>query len=379
MKLYHLLMIALLLGWVQPGTADTERQFPGIALEEWVTAPHEITYLTHAGDDRLFLVEKRGTVLIIENGELLATPFLDIVSLVHSGGSEQGLLSIAFDPDYAATGEFYVYYTDRAGDGDNVVARYQVTDDPNAADHQSGEILLTIDDPARNHNGGQLQFGKDGYLYIGTGDGGSAGDPWDNAENPASLLGKMLRIDVREQEMYAIPADNPFAENSAFRPEIWAYGLRNPWRFSFDRVTGDLYIGDVGQNQFEEINFQFADSPGGENYGWNMSEGFSCYETPNCDLSAVTLPSFVYPHSQGCSVTGGYVYRGAAFPAMQGVYFFADYCNGVVWGMQGAETGTPTVEMLLNTGVNIASFGEDMQGELYILDLSGIVYRLVEG
>lgn len=363
--------ILLVLLMLPLGTARSA-QFPNIELEPVVTSPELITYLTHAGDERLFLVEKRGRIMIIQDGEILEEPFLDIISLVYSSGSEQGLLSVAFDP--ADPNKFYVNYTNRPN-GDTVVARYHVSD--NLVDMDSAEILLTIEQPARNHNGGQLQFGPDGYLYIGMGDGGSGGDPWDNAENLEVLLGKMLRIDVSGQETYAIPEDNPFVDDNRYRPEIWAYGLRNPWRFSFDRETGDLYIADVGQNQFEEINFQFADSVGGENYGWNATEGFDCFEIAGCDTSAITLPVSIYSHNEGCSVTGGYVYRGSEFPALQGIYLYADYCSGVIWGMTGADAGSPEVEVLLNTDLSIASFGEDAAGELYVLDLSGGIYHIV--
>ncbi|MCL4877375.1 MAG: PQQ-dependent sugar dehydrogenase [Anaerolineae bacterium] len=355
----------------------TAAQFPAIDLEPYVTVPNRITYLTHAGDERLFLVEKEGRVLIVENQQVLDSPFLDISDRVLSSGSEQGLLSIAFDPNYAENGEFYVNYTDQAGDGDTVISRFRVTDDPNVADPVSEEIILTIDQPARNHNGGQIKFGPDGYLYVGTGDGGRGGDPWDNAENLSVLLGKMLRLKVTGEATYAVPADNPYAEIDLYRPELWSYGLRNPWRFSFDRETGDLYIADVGQGNYEEVNFQYADSSGGENYGWNTSEGLHCYSASNCDMTAVTLPVVEYDHSLGCSVTGGYVYRGTAFPSLNGIYFFGDYCSGIIWGMTEADTSRPQVERLLQTTVSIASFGEDVNGELYVLDLSGAVYRLV--
>lgn len=353
---------------------------PSISLESFASVPGQITYLTHAADNsgRIFLVEKAGRVRIITTGRVQEQPFLDITALVDSGASERGLLSLAFDPDYAANGEFYVNYTAGAADGASTIARYRVSADPDRADPDSGQVILTIAQPAANHNGGQIQFGPDGYLYIGTGDGGRADDPWDNAENLSVLLGKMLRIAVRGQETYAVPADNPFVGRSDARPEIWAYGLRNPWRFSFDRATGDLFIADVGQNQWEEINVQGADSGGGEHYGWDTMEARHCFEPgQGCDTTGKVLPVVEYPHSQGCSVTGGYVYRGQAYPALAGTYFYADFCTGTIWGLHPNGAGTWQSAFLLSSGVSIASFGEDEAGELYVLDLGGEVFRLV--
>ncbi|MBZ0307052.1 MAG: PQQ-dependent sugar dehydrogenase [Anaerolineae bacterium] len=374
MKTWRCLGLAALMIIAVPLPAAA--QFPTIDLEPFVRNENQITYLTHAGDERLFLVEKQGRIMIIENEQILDTPFLDIADRVESDGSEQGLLSIAFDPAYKENGEFYVNYTSQGG-GHTVISRFHVTDNPALADAESEEILMTIDQPARNHNGGQIQFGPDGYLYIGMGDGGRGGDPWDNAENLSVLLGKMLRLDVTGQETYVIPEDNPYADLEMYNPEIWAYGLRNPWRFSFDRETGDLYIADVGQGTYEEINFQFADSPGGEYYGWNSSEGLHCYEESDCDMTTTTLPVFEYDHSLGCSITGGYVYRGTAFPEMQGIYFFGDYCSGIIWGIRDASTSSPQVEWLAQMSIDLASFGEDVSGELYALDLDGTVYRLI--
>jgi glucose/arabinose dehydrogenase len=352
---------------------------PSISLKPFVSVPNQITYLTHAGDGsgRIFLVEKQGRVRIIEGGRVLEAPFLDISDLVESGGSEQGLLSIAFDPDFENNGEFYVNYTSRTGDGDTTIARYRVSVDPNTADASSGEVLLTIDQPARNHNGGQIQFGPDGNLYIGTGDGGQANDPWDNAENRGVLLGKMLRIAVQGQETYAIPHDNPFIEQTDIRAEIWAYGLRNPWRFSFDSDTDDLYIADVGQNMWEEIDYQPAQSTGGEHYGWDTTEGFHCFEpATGCDTSAITLPVVEYGHDRGCSITGGYVYRGAAHSQLDGIYFYADFCSGDIWALRQTDDGNWQDEVVFDSDYRIASFGQDEAGELYILDLNGAVYRL---
>ena len=336
-------------------------------------------YVTHAGDGsgRLFVVEKRGTIAIVQQGERLPEPFFDIVPLVESNASERGLLSIAFHPDYPNNGQFFVYYNDKAGD--SIIARYRVSSDPNRADMQSEAVLLTIEQPAANHNGGLVLFGPDGYLYIGMGDGGQAGDPWGNAQNRGVLLGKMLRIDVDGATPYAIPPDNPFVGMDGVRPEIWAWGLRNPWRFSFDRATDALYIGDVGQNAYEEIHYQPAESRGGENYGWDSMEGNACYpEDRACSQEGLVLPIAVYSHAGGnCSVTGGYVYRGAAFPSFVGTYFFADYCSGNIWALRYTQQGWDS-RLVRESGMTISSFGEDEAGELYLCSMwDGRVYRLV--
>ncbi len=336
-------------------------------------------YVTHAGDGsgRLFVVEKRGTIAIVQDGERLPELFFDIVPLVESRASERGLLSIAFHPDYPNNGEFFVYYNDKAGD--SIIARYRVSSDPNRADMGSEEVILTIAQPAANHNGGLVLFGPDGYLYIGMGDGGQAGDPWGNAQNRDVLLGKMLRIDVDGAAPYAIPPDNPFVNTDGVRPEIWAWGLRNPWRFSFDRATGDMYIGDVGQNAYEEIHYQPAASRGGENYGWDIMEGAACYpEDQPCSQEGLELPVVVYSHAGGhCSVTGGYVYRGGAFPQFDGLYFFGDYCSGNIWALRQTDDGWESVRVR-ETNLTISSFGEDEAGEHYLCDMwDGQLYRLV--
>ncbi len=354
---------------------------PAVELQPWLRIPAQITHLSAApdGSGRLFVTEKQGRVRIIKEGQLLAEPFLDIRSRVDATASERGLLSIAFPPDYAQSNVFYVNYTAKDGDGDTIIARYHVSDDPDLALAESEEIILRIDQPAANHNGGQLQFGPDGYLYIGMGDGGRANDPWDNAENLSSLLGKMLRIDVRVPRGYRIPADNPFVGNPQARPEIWAYGLRNPWRFSFDRQTGDLYIADVGHNLWEEIDFQPANSAGGEHYGWDTTEGFHCFEPEeDCDMTGITLPVAEYGHDHGCSITGGAVYRGQAHPAWWGTYFFADFCSGEIWALRSLPDQGWTMSVVATTELNPASFGLDADGELYILDLDGEIMQLQE-
>jgi glucose/arabinose dehydrogenase len=285
--------------------------------------------IQHAGDDRLFVVGQRGLIWIIESGQALADPFLDISDRVGTSASEQGLLGLAFHPDYASNGRFYVNYTDASGD--TVIARFQVGQDPNRADPDSEVVLMTIDQPFANHNGGGMAFGPDGLLYIATGDGGSAGDPRGNGQRLDTLLGKILRIDVNGGEPYAVPGDNPFAAGGG-RAEIWAYGLRNPWRFSFDRLTGDLYIGDVGQGDWEEIDFLPAGSPGGANFGWNLREGLHAYAG---DLAPGMIePVAEYGHAQGgCSVSGGVVVRSPSLADWQGVYLYGDYCSGLIWGL----------------------------------------------
>jgi glucose/arabinose dehydrogenase len=304
-------------------------------------------------------------------------PFLDIRSLVLSGG-ERGLLSVAFHPLYRDNGLFFVDYTNR--NGDIVVARYKVSaSDRDRADQASGTIILTIPHPNfANHNGGQLQFGPDRYLYIGTGDGGSGGDPNNHGQDLSQLLGKILRIDVDHGAPYAIPATNPFAQRPGARGEIWAYGLRNPWRFTFDRANGDLWIGDVGQNEYEEVDLQRATSIGGENYGWRRMEGFHCFNpATNCADASFTLPMLEYSHAAGaCSVTGGYRYRGTQVPSLRGAYVYGDYCTGTIW--MATENGASwTSKTLFFTTMRISSFGEDDSGELYVLDVAnGIVDRI---
>lgn len=332
--------------------------------------------ITNAGDGsgRLFITEQMGTIVIWNGASLLSAPFLDIHSLVSCCG-EQGLLSVAFHPGYATNGFFYVDYTDVSGN--TVIARYHVSGDPNVADPSSASILLTILQPYANHNGGQLQFGADGNLYIGMGDGGSGGDPQNHAQNLNDLLGKILRIDVDGTPPYSIPPSNPFVGVPNARPEVWAYGLRNPWRFSFDRLTHDLYIGDVGQDLWEEIDFQPATSPGGQNYGWRLMEGFHCYNpATNCDDGTLTLPILEYGHNPSCAVIGGYVYRGGSIPQLYGVYLYGDYCSGILWAASRDCSGAWSTTQLIQPPINISSFGEDESGEVYLTHLGGVVYRI---
>jgi glucose/arabinose dehydrogenase len=333
-------------------------------------------YLTHAGDGsgRSFVVEQAGRIHAI-TGKSPAALFLDITALVDSSANERGLLSVAFHPDYKSNGFLFVNYT-RKPDGATVVSS-----DPNVADPSSATVILTIPQPEANHNGGLVQFGPDGYLYIGMGDGGGAGDrhgTMGNGQELASLLGKLLRIDVNGNP-YSIPASNPFQARAGARPEIWAYGLRNPWRWSFDRRTGDLYIADVGQDKYEEIDLQPASSRGGENYGWRLMEGKHCYNpSSGCEQPGLTMPVAEYDHSQGCSVTGGYVYRGARYPWLDGLYFFADYCSGIVWSLDRNPAGAWEMVERARVSFQPSSFGQDQAGELYLVGLNdGTVYHLV--
>jgi len=336
--------------------------------------------VTHAGDgsQRLFVVEQTGKITILKDGAVLNTPFIDLTNKVVCCG-ERGLLGVAFHPEYPSNGYFFVNYT-RASDGATVIARYQVSaGDPDLADPTSATILLTIPQPYTNHNGGQLLFSPlDGYLYIGMGDGGSGGDPINSGQDTSTFLGAMLRLDVDSGSPYTIPSDNPFVGTEGL-DEIWAYGLRNPWRFSFDRQNGDLYIGDVGQNLWEEISYQVGGTPGGTNFGWRCKEGTHNYNfTGDCLTAFLTDPITEYSHSVGFSVSGGFVYRGVACPNMVGRYFYADYVEGKIWSLYKSSENPTTwslPELELDTGLNISGFGEDETGELYLVDYSGGTIR----
>jgi glucose/arabinose dehydrogenase len=334
-----------------------------ITLKPIITGLDQPTSLTHAGDSRLFITLQRGQIVIWDGTRVLPSPFLDIRALV-ACCNERGLLGLAFDPHYAENGRFFVDYT--RTNGDVVLARYNVSSSRDVADASSGMILLTVPHSQfANHNGGQLAFGPDGYLYMGVGDGGSGGDPNNNGQNLAVLLGKILRLDVRGAS-YSVPSSNPFVARSGARGEIWAYGLRNPWRFSFDRESGDLWIADVGQNLYEEVDLQRRTSIGGENYGWRITEGLHCFNpSSNCDPNkTVTYPIIEYSHADGsCSITGGYVYRGANIAALRGSYVYGDYCTGVV----STATASGSTTRLMSTPYDITSFGEDLSGELYLL------------
>lgn len=374
------LVVALLRGCGGEGGAPITppaQATEAVALRQVVTGLDFPVYLTApAGDPRLFIVEKTGRIRIVRNGALAPAPFLDLSAAVSNGG-EQGLLGLAFDPQYATSGRFYVDYTDR--NGDTRIARFRVSADPDVADAASKEILLTIDQPYSNHNGGQVAFGPDGFLYVGMGDGGSGGDPQGHGQNPDDLLGSLLRLDVSGPTGYTVPAANPYAAGGG-RGEVFSIGLRNPWRFSFDRRNGDLYIADVGQNEREEVDVSTAASGGGRglNYGWNRMEGTACY-TGGCNRSGLTLPVLDYTHADGCSITGGYVYRGTAVPAIAGHYFYADFCNGWVRSLRYADgRATESREWpALKPGGQVTSFGEDAAGELYVLEADGKVFEIV--
>lgn len=342
--------------------------------------------ITHAGDGsgRLYVNERGGRVRVVEaDGTLREAPFVDLGPAIVAGG-EQGLLGVAFHPDYAANRRLFVAYT-AVADGSNTIAELTAATDGETADAASLRMLVAVPDPAPNHNGGQLGFGPDGFLYASLGDGGGANDQFGHGQDPTELLGSILRLDVDARPAgdapYAIPADNPFAANGARAgegaPEVWAYGLRNPWRFSFDRENGDLYIGDVGQGQWEEIDRQPGDSAGGENYGWSVVEGRHCFGGGSCDQAPFVGPIAEYSHDQGCSVTAGYVYRGEAQPPLAGVYLFGDYCSGYLFTLQ-VDAGTVTPKLVRETGLEISAFGENEAGELYLASLGdGTIYRIV--
>lgn len=347
-----------------------------IRLEQVVQGLQSPVFLTApANDPRLFIVEQPGRIRIVQNGSLLPTPFLDLGSRVSAGG-ERGLLSVAFHPNYAANGTFFVNFTDTRGD--TRIERFRVSADRNRADPASAELVLTVAQPFSNHNGGLVAFGPDGKLYIGMGDGGGGGDPEETGQDPMRLLGKMLRIDVDGARPYAIPADNPYAGRTGGQREIWASGLRNPWRFSWDRTANLLFVADVGQNRLEEINAVPA-GQGGLNYGWDEMEGSDCFEpSTGCSRTGKVLPVSEYTHSDGCSITGGYVYRGQDIAALRGHYFYADFCEGWVRSFRvadGAATDARSWD-LENVG-NITSFGEDARGELYVISQSGSIHKIV--
>ena len=369
-----LVLVAVVLGATRAAPAQS------LTLEPMATGLARPVDIAHAGDGsgRLFIVLQGGQIVIHDGTDVLVAPFLDVTSLVSCCG-ERGLLGLAFHPDYASNGFFYVNYTDESGD--TVIARYRVSADPDLADPGSADILLTVAQPHANHNGGQLRFGPDDLLYIALGDGGGGGDPDNRAQDPSDLLGKILRIEVDSGSPYAVPPDNPFVGVAGARAEIWALGLRNPWRFSFDRLTGDLFIADVGQGAREEVDFQQAGSNGGGNYGWRLMEGSNCFSpSVGCNDGSLVLPVIEYGHVDGnCSVTGGYRYRGARLPALAGLYLYADFCSGRIWtAVEEAVSGWSSSEALDTTNL-FSAFGEDELGELYIVGLaqsSGAVYRI---
>ncbi|MDX2161596.1 MAG: PQQ-dependent sugar dehydrogenase [bacterium] len=378
------IMVMSMTAAAQTDTVITREGAPDAASVQMVEVANGFDrplLVTHAGDgsNRLFVVEQGGVVWVVRDGQRLETPFLNVSSLISpeattaSGYTERGLLGLAFDPAYADNGRFFVNYTDIQGN--TVLARYQVTaDNPNQADPNSAVILLTQAQPFANHNGGHLAFGPDGYLYVGLGDGGSGGDPLMAGQDLNTWLGKILRIDV-SGDGYAVPDDNPFVGQDGALPEIWAYGLRNPWRFTFDRATGDLYTADVGQRNWEEVNFQPASSPGGENYGWNVYEGLHPYSGAVAPADMV-LPIAEYDHSEGVSVTGGYVYRGSQIPALQGAYLYGDFGTGRIWAAwRDSAMNWRSAVFMPSSGATISSFGEDEAGELYVVSYNGQIFR----
>lgn len=377
-----LLMIVAFTAWAVQGV-DAQAVTPEASAYEWALVSDGFDnpiYVTSAydGSGRLFVVEQTGMVWIVDaDGNQLDEPFLDVSAqlppaVFRGGYSEQGLLGLAFHPNFEETGRFFISYTDV--NGDSVISRMNISpDDPNRADETNEFVILTVDQPFENHNSGHIAFGIDGYLYISLGDGGDQGDPFGNAQNPASLLGKVLRLDVDGGEPYAIPDDNPFVGNSAFAPEVWQLGLRNPWRFSFDRAQGDFYMADVGEWQFEEINYLPA-GIGGANFGWEFFE--ANLKRDGEPPSGLTAPILEYDHSLGCSVTGGVVYRGRALPEIQGYYFYGDYCLGNLWIARRGDNGTWQATLWMNTLRQISSFGEDEAGEIYLVDYKGELLRL---
>lgn len=366
--------ILALFGGISPLAAQSD-----YTLEPFVDGGlNRPLFMTQLDDGRFFIVEQDGRILVMVDGEILASPFLDITDVVSTAGNEEGLLGLAFHPEFAENGYFYAYYTRQIGrTRDSVVARFRIYDgDPNRAIASSRTEIFTIGQPFRNHNGGMITFGPDGYLYVALGDGGNRDDPNNNGQNPDTLLGSIIRIDVdnpADGQRYGIPADNPFVDGGG-APEIWVWGLRNPWRFSFDRSTGDMFIGDVGQRQWEEIDIVSA-GDSGLNFGWNAFEGSNDYVgTANGDT---VLPIAEYSHEEGCSVTGGYMYRGDALPELNGTYLYADFCEGTIWSLTQSGDGEWESELFMDTDYRITSFAEDLAGELYVIDRRGGIYKLV--
>jgi glucose/arabinose dehydrogenase len=326
---------------------------------------------------RVFVVEQPGRIRVLRNGTLQGAPFLDIAGRVGFGG-EQGLLGLAFHPRYLENGRFFVNYTDNAGD--TQIAEFHAAPGADVADAGSEQLLLSVAQPFANHNGGGLAFGNDGFLYIALGDGGAGGDPFGNGQDLGRLLGKLLRIDVDRGRPYTVPSDNPFLARAGARGEIWAYGLRNPFRFAFDRSSGDVYIGDVGQDAREEIDVGVTSRRGGENYGWNIMEGFLCFDPPSgCNQSGLTLP--VLDYADGCAVIGGPVYRGCRMPGYHGTYFYGDFCAAFVRSFRfsnGSATDRRDWTGQLGRGLDqLSSFGVDADGEMYLADLDGELYKVV--
>lgn len=368
--LVFLFMLAIGSAWAEPAAPAVHLQ----SIVSGLSSPVDFQS-SKDGTGRFFIVEQGGTIRIVKGKKLLAAAFLDIHTIIESGG-EKGLLGLAFHPQYKTNGRFFVNYTRRvSGQLQTAIAEYHVSsNDPNLADPNSGQVLLFFDQPFDNHKGGQIVFGKDGFLYIATGDGGSGGDPQGNGQKLSTLLGKMLRIDINSGAPYTIPPDNPFVGVGGARGEIWAYGFRNPWRFSSDMKTKRIFIGDVGQGNWEEVDIL---SKGG-NFGWNIMEGNHCYPPgANCNSNGLIPPISEYDHSQGNAIIGGYIYRGKAIPALAGMYVFGDFGSGQIWTLQENPPGTWTRAPLLNAGFNISAFGRAGNNELYVLNYGGTLYKLV--
>lgn len=352
-----------------PGPPPTATLPPGaslssirLQLETAAAGLNQPTSMADPGDGRLYVTEKKGRIRLVQGGGVVLDPFLNLGGKLSKADSEDGLLGLAFHPGYSANGIFYVYYNNNRQQ--SVLSRFTATSDHSRANASSETVLLTIDQPTPEHNGGGLKFGPDGYLYLSLGDGGGIHGEYYNAQSGATLHGTIIRIDVTSRTPYVVPSSNPFVGDPAFRDEIWVYGLRNPWSFSFDRATGDVYIADVGETEFEEVNVQSA-GVSGLNYGWPDMEGRHCYRGPRCEQPGLTNPVYDYKHDVGCAVVGGYVYRGREYPALGGTYLFGDFCTGDIWGMQRVG-GQWQVRLLANTGYRISAFGEDRGGELYV-------------
>jgi glucose/arabinose dehydrogenase len=343
---------------------------------EGFVSPTDIVALP-GRSDRLLVVSRVGTIQIVDDGEIREEPFLDIQDKVEHHMVEQGMLSIALHPDFENNGYFYVYYISH-GEENSIISRFEMSEDGQRAEPESETLILEVEQPHYSHNGGSLKFGPDGYLYIGLGDGEDPGDPHGHSQNPGTMLGSILRIDVDGGDPYGIPPDNPFIEDDNALDEVWAYGLRNPWRFSFDPATGDMYMVDVGQWEREEVNVQPAESAGGENYGWPIMEGDQCWEADECDAEGLTMPVVTYDNpANGCAIIGGYPYRGNSYPELAGIYFFGDWCSGNIWGMV-EEDGEWNKEVLVETDLMINAFGLDRDGEIYVLNFEegGGIFRI---
>lgn len=371
-RLRRLIAVAVVL--LFPGCSEGPAEPFRLRLVEVAAGLDDPVHLVSPpGDPRLFVIERPGRIRLIEDGQLRATPFLDLTARVRSGYEELGLLGMAFHPDFAENGFLFVNYTD--SNGDTRIVRYTASPGADAALAESAKLILRVRQPTGSHNGGLVTFGPDGMLYIGMGDGHPSGDPSGDAQNLGTLLGALLRIDVDGGDPYAVPPDNPFVNEPGARPEIWAYGFRNPWRFAFDATAGRLYTADVGEHTWEEISIAPM-STAGLNFGWNVTEGAHCFAADPCESEGLVLPAYEYDRGDGCAVIGGHVYRGHAIPDLSGHYFFGDYCGGWVRSLQWDGSTVEVQNWSLAPGGAILSFGEDADGELYVLSITGAVHRI---